>query len=93
MTTIRAFFLQIRTLFSNFRKRAGETRPRPPLPTLVTRLHLSLYYVVFGQYAVTAVLTSLINPNDFRKQQQIKKAAAVRRCFSKKAFLEISQDA
>ena len=93
MTTIRAFFLQIRTLFSNFRKRAGETRPRPPLPTLVTRLHLSLYYVVFGQYAVTAVLTSLINPNDFRKQQQIKKAAAVRRCFSKKAFLEILQDA
>ena len=93
MTTIRAFFLQIRTLFSNFRKKAGETSLPTPLPTLVTRLHLSLYYVVFGQYAVTAVLTSLINPNDFRKQQQIKKAAAVRRCFSKKAFLEISQDA
>ena len=25
MTTIRAFFLQIRALFSNFKKRAGET--------------------------------------------------------------------
>ena len=27
MTTIRAFFLQIRVLFPNFRKRAGETSP------------------------------------------------------------------
>ena len=30
MTTIRAFFLQVKPLFSNFRKRAGETSP--PLP-------------------------------------------------------------
>ena len=30
MTTIRAFFLQIRTLFHNFWKRAGETSPPPP---------------------------------------------------------------
>ena len=35
MTTIRTFFLQIRELFSNFWKRAGES---PPLPPLVTRL-------------------------------------------------------
>ena len=34
-TTIRAFFLQIRALFSNFQKRAGETSPLSPL---VTRL-------------------------------------------------------
>ena len=27
MTTIRAFFLEIRALFSNFQKRAGETPP------------------------------------------------------------------
>ena len=31
MTTIRAFFLQIRAHFSNFSKRAGETSPPPPL--------------------------------------------------------------
>ena len=36
MTTFRAFFLQIRALFSNFRKRAGETSP--PSPPLVKRL-------------------------------------------------------
>ena len=30
MTTIRAFCSQIRVLFSNFRKRAGETCPPPP---------------------------------------------------------------
>ena len=30
MTTIRAFFPQIRALFSNFRKRAGETFPPSP---------------------------------------------------------------
>ena len=30
MTTSRAFFLQIRILFSNFQKRAGETSPPPP---------------------------------------------------------------
>ena len=30
MTTIRAFFLKIGTLFSNFRKRAGETSLPPP---------------------------------------------------------------
>ena len=29
MTTIRAFFLEIRALFSTFRKRAGETSPLP----------------------------------------------------------------
>ena len=34
MTTIRAFFLQIRALFSNFQKRAGEISPAP-LPPLV----------------------------------------------------------
>ena len=39
MTTIRAFFLQIRALFSNFQKRAGETSPLPPL---VTRLYPSI---------------------------------------------------
>ena len=38
MTTIRAFFLEIRALFSNFRKRAGETSPLPP--PLVTRLRM-----------------------------------------------------
>ena len=32
MTTIRAFFLQIRALFSNFRKRAGDTLPPPSSP-------------------------------------------------------------
>ena len=36
MTTIRAFFLQIRALFSNFQKRAMEIYP-PPSP-LVMRL-------------------------------------------------------
>ena len=30
MTTIRAFSLQIRALFSNFRKKAGENPPLPP---------------------------------------------------------------
>ena len=35
MTTIRAFFLQIRALFSSFQKKVGETSPHPPL---VTRL-------------------------------------------------------
>ena len=29
MTAIRAFFPKIRTLFSNFEKRAGETSPLP----------------------------------------------------------------
>ena len=48
MATIRAFFPQIRILFSNFRKRAGETYPPSP-PPLVTHLnescdlHLLLY--------------------------------------------------
>ena len=37
MTTIRAFFLQIRALFSNFRKRAGETFPPPPPSPLLLR--------------------------------------------------------
>ena len=31
ITTIRAFFLQIRALFSSFRNRAGETSPPHPL--------------------------------------------------------------
>ena len=37
ITTIRAFFIQIRALLPNFRKRAGETSPpsRPPLVTLL----------------------------------------------------------
>ena len=30
MTTIRAFFLEITALFSNFGKRAGENPPPPP---------------------------------------------------------------
>ena len=40
MTTIRAFYPQIRALFSDFRKRARETSlpPPPPHPPLVTRL-------------------------------------------------------
>ena len=38
MTTIRAFFLQIRALFSDFRKREGETSLPPPHPPLVTRV-------------------------------------------------------
>ena len=46
MTTIRAFFPQIRALFSNFRKRARETSP-PLLPLLFTRLGLLGLYVVF----------------------------------------------
>ena len=33
VTTIRAFFLQIRALISNFHKRAGETPPPPPSPS------------------------------------------------------------
>ena len=33
MTTIRAFFLQIGALFSNFEKRAGENSPPPPPPS------------------------------------------------------------
>ena len=37
MTTIRAFFLHIRALFSNFRKRARETSPLPPLVTRLLR--------------------------------------------------------
>ena len=32
MTTIKAFFPQIRALFSNFRKRARETSPSPSSP-------------------------------------------------------------
>ena len=40
MTTIRAFFLQIRALFSNFRERAVETSPLSPL---VTRLKANDY--------------------------------------------------
>ena len=39
MATIRAFFPQIRVLFSNLRKRAGETYP--PSPPLVTHLNES----------------------------------------------------
>ena len=48
-------------------------------------------FYVFGQYAIiAAVLTSLINPNNFKNQKQITEAA-VRRYFSKQVFLEISQ--
>ena len=36
MTTIRAFFLQIRAIISNFQKRAAKSSS--PLPPLVTRL-------------------------------------------------------
>ena len=43
MTTIRAFFLQIRALFSNFQKRAGETSP--PCPLLVMHLVLRSFYL------------------------------------------------
>ena len=43
MTTIRAFFLQVRALFSNFRKRARETSPPSPL---VTRLG-PLLFILF----------------------------------------------
>ena len=38
MTTIRAFFLQIRSLFFNFQKKVGEIPPSPR-PALVTRLN------------------------------------------------------
>ena len=41
MTTIRAFFLQIRALFPNIRKRAGETSS--PSPPLITRLRESCH--------------------------------------------------
>ena len=43
-TTIRAFFLQIRALFSNFRKRAGETSPPPHL-----QLRAWMYLILFFQ--------------------------------------------
>ena len=45
MTTIRAFFLQIRAIFSNFRKRAAETSP--PASPPVTRLNVQgqLWYL------------------------------------------------
>ena len=41
MITIGAFFLQIRALFPNFRKGAGETSP--PFAPLVTRLFILQY--------------------------------------------------
>ena len=49
MTTIRAVFLQIRALFSNFQKRAVETSP-PPHSLLVMRLlivqSVKLYFYI-----------------------------------------------
>ena len=39
MTTIRAFFLQIRALFSNFQNRAGETSS-PPLTSSYAPVNL-----------------------------------------------------
>ena len=41
MTKIRAFFIQIRVLFSNFRKRTGETSPLHPLVTRVNIFKLN----------------------------------------------------
>ena len=47
MTTIRAFFLQIRTFFSNFLKRAGETSPSPPLQLSACIVNAVFYMEVF----------------------------------------------
>ena len=48
MTTIRAFFLQIRALFSNFRKKAGETSPPAP-PSSYTPVMESQLYTMFDK--------------------------------------------
>ena len=45
MDTIRAFFSKIRTLFSNFWKRAGETSTLPPLVTRLYRHHFWQKYL------------------------------------------------
>ena len=45
MATIRAFCPQIRALFSNFQKRAGETYPLPPsnyAPEFHIKIHMGI---------------------------------------------------
>ena len=60
MTTIRAFFLQIRALFSGFRKRVGETST--PLPPLVTCLHRKTLVLDVQKkgYLVELILTLIL---------------------------------
>ena len=45
MITFRTFFLQIRTLFSNFQKRAGRPPP-PPTSSYVTVMIVLLYWKI-----------------------------------------------
>ena len=51
MTKIRAFFIQIRALFSIFQKRAGDTFPPPP----------SSYAPVFTPYNLMSTMKALIS--------------------------------
>ena len=51
MTKIRAFFIQIRALFSIFQKRAGDTLPPPP----------SSYVPVFTPYNLMSTMKALIS--------------------------------
>lgn len=51
ITTIRAFFFEIRALFSIFQKRAGDTFPPPP----------SSYAAVFTPYNLMSTMKALIS--------------------------------
>ena len=64
MTTVKAFFLQISALFSNFWKRAGETSPLPPssyAPVWGDFLQNQLYVsIMMGFYTKKLVIGGLI---------------------------------
>ena len=55
MTKRKVFFIQIRALFCNFQKRAGETSP--PLPPLVTLLYMILQYDINRDATKISVLS------------------------------------
>ena len=67
MTSIRVFFLQIRKIFSNFWKRAGETSP--PSPPLVTRLYLWDFQASCQHWCLNIKNFLVIQPSPFLRIQ------------------------
>ena len=95
----RHFFLQIRSLFSNFRKRAGEAPP--PLSPLVTCLHLYCNsnaitvlkcYIRYMLYLyINSISISAFKCYTLVVQRHIDRSSH-RRLSVKKVFLQISQN-
>ena len=67
----QGLFPKIRALFSNLRKRAGETSP-PPLPPLVTRLHIKIRWKSWLGVSIIFYFYNSLFFAKSRKQQTLK---------------------